>query len=99
MTTFIRFTFDAPVPLSEVHDTLRLATVAAETLHGADRVLLEAHSDIDAAARRCVIGTDTRVGRTLALLFAGFVRREFGDDKVRVARVTARSTGPIGGDQ
>lgn len=96
--TSIRFTFDGTVPIDEVEQTLRLALLAVESLHGEDRVLLETASHVERASRTCVVDTSTDVGRTLALVFAGFVRREFGDEAVTVHFVQPKTVVmPIGG--
>lgn len=93
----VRFSFDASVPMPEVEATLRLAQLAVESLHGEDRVRLEAKAAVDHAARTCVIDRTAEVGRTLALVFGGYVRREFGDGAVTVTRVPASGVGVLAG--
>jgi hypothetical protein len=78
----VTFSFEAAVPMEDVRATLRLALLAAECLHGEDRVRLEAHVSIDPAQHTCSIETGFEVGRTLAILFGGYIRREFGDSAV-----------------
>lgn len=80
----VTFLFDRSVPMADVEDTLRLAKLAVECLHGEDRVMLEARASVDVRRRLCVIGTFSDVGRTLALLFGGYSRREFGSDRVKL---------------
>jgi hypothetical protein len=82
----ITFAFAPTVPVPEAEATLRLAVLAVESLHGADRVRLELHVRIDRAARRIVIDASTDPGRTLAAIFSGYIRREFGDDAVQMER-------------
>lgn len=86
---WVRFTFTKRVPFTEVAGTLRLACLAAEALHGAERVRLEARYDLDAGARTVAIRVDSEVGKTLAVVFSGYARREFGEDAVRTDRVGA----------
>jgi hypothetical protein len=88
------FTFSPGVPLPEAEATLRLAVLAVESLHGADRMQLELHVRVERAERRFVIDTATDVGRTLAVIFSGYARREFGEDAVRV---TTGAMVPAGG--
>jgi hypothetical protein len=95
----INFIFDASVDMTEVDNTLSLARVAVESIHGQDRVTLEMHATVDPPLRSCQIDTSLDLGRTLAVVFAGFVRREFGDDVVRVQRITTHLDHPTGGDQ
>lgn len=93
----VRFTFNGSIPAEEIEGTLRLACLAAESLHGADRVHLEARHTVDHATRTVIIDMTEEVGRTLALIFGGYARREFGDDAVKMTRVaTAGERLPVG---
>jgi hypothetical protein len=97
MTTNINFIITDPlVPMDEVENTLRLARLAVESLHGEDRVAIETVATIDHASRSCLIDTTVDTGRALAVVFAGYVRREFGNAAVRVQRVTFH---PEGGER
>ena len=80
----VTFCFDPAVPLDEVDGTLRLSLMATESLHGYDRLRLEPATSIDREHRTCVIHTTTAVGRSLAAIFLGYARREFGEDAVRM---------------
>jgi hypothetical protein len=91
----IRFDFDSDVPMKDVDATLRLALLTVECLHGEDRTRLETRHRLDHHGSRCVIDTRTDVGRTLATVFGGYVRREFGDEAVRVTRIGQVT--PLGG--
>lgn len=82
----VTFVFKDSVPMPEVEATLRLAILAVESLHGEDRVRLDAKFNIDRAAHTCVIEAACEVGRALALIFARYVRREFGEEAVRMQR-------------
>src|SRR5262249_50073911 len=81
-----RFTFARSVPVKEVADTLRLAVLAAEAIHGEVRVALDVRHRLNSRRRQCLIGAGTRAGRDLAKLFGNFVRREFGAGAIRVER-------------
>ncbi len=93
----VRFAFDSSVPMTEVEATLRLALLAVESLHGEDRVRLDARVSVDRATRACVIHLASEVGRALALVFGGYVRREFGDGAVQIERPVAAATGNVAG--
>jgi hypothetical protein len=82
----IEMEFDRTVSMAEVAGTLQLARLAAESLHGAGRVELDAAWSLERRSRRVAIDTSTRAGRSLALVFLGYARREFGGDAVRVCR-------------
>lgn len=77
--SLVRFSFNDSISMSEVEATLRLALLAVQSLHGEDRLRLEAHVSLDHGQRLCFVDTTAEVGRTLALIFAGYVRREFGE--------------------
>ena len=83
----VRLTFGPQVPMAEVEGTLQLARIAAESVHGEGRVELAAACCVDPPRREVRIDTTSAVGRTLGLVFLGYVRREFGRDKVTVERV------------
>lgn len=90
----IQLVFDTRVPMAEVEATLQLARLAAECIHGAERVRLEARCGLDELIRAVEIDVSGRVGRTLALIFGGFIRREFGHDAVRLNRMPERRQKP-----
>lgn len=83
-------TLDRTVPFKEAEDTLRLARLAVESIYGAQRTELEVLVDIDSDARRFIIDVSRRAGKTLALVFTGYARREFGPDCVMVEHTVPR---------
>ncbi len=85
--TAMHLTLAPSVPFQEAEDTLRLARLAVESIYGPERTGLEAQVDIDREARLFTINVSRRVGRTLALVFAGYARREFGPGSVLVEHV------------
>ncbi len=86
MQTNICFKFSRTVPLAELEGTLLLSRIATEAIHGEERVELEEHPAVDRQAKTVAIDTSSDVGRTLALIFTGYVRREFGTDAVVIER-------------
>ena len=88
----LRFSFDGSVPAHEVENTLLLAVLAAEGLHGPSRVRLETQYCFDAEKRTCVIDVGSEVGRDVSNILAGFAIREFGEDAFTVCRAGA---GPL----
>lgn len=84
--SMVKFAFQNSVSMPEVEATLRLALLAVQSLHGEDRLRMEAHVNIDHARHTCLIDTAPEVGQTLAVIFAGYVRREFGEEAVRIER-------------
>lgn len=81
-----RFQFDQNCAARDVLDTLQLAILATECLHGESQVQLDAAYCTDSAANTYVIDARTSVGRDLVLLFIGFALREYGEKAVSVTR-------------
>jgi hypothetical protein len=78
--------------MQEVEGTLVLSRLATQSLHGFDRVELEASCHVDHRQRTIEIEASTDVGHTLALIFLGYCRREFGERSFDVRRT---GTGPL----
>ncbi len=91
MTEVYRYTFDKDVSFQDVEESLLLAVLAAECLHGESRVRLDAGYYLDKESRACVVGASTPVGQDISKIFTGFCIREFGQDAFRVERVDAAS--------
>jgi hypothetical protein len=81
----VKFYFDLSVSIQEAEGTLQLALMAVGSMYGPDRMRLEAQTKLCLAQRTCSIDISTEVGRSLAAIFLGYVRREFGDQAMRVA--------------
>jgi hypothetical protein len=86
--TAYRYVFAADVDISDVELSLMMAILAAEALHSAAQVRLDAAHYFDAESRACVISADTDVGRDVARLFVSFLEREFGPTAFSVERVS-----------
>ena len=83
-----KYRFNDDVPTRELEESLLLAVLAVESLHGESRVRLDGRYCMNARNRRCVVDAGTPVGRDLNRIFAGFVSREFGRDAFKVHRIT-----------
>ncbi len=81
-----RYSFQASVPADEIEQTLLLAVLAAEGLHGPSRVRLDATHFVDPAKHACVIDSGSDVGRDICRAFTGFAIRAFGDAAFSVSR-------------
>ena len=79
------YTFKTTIPAGDVEETLLLAVLAAEGLHGQSEVRLEAAYDFDHEQHACVIDCGSEVGRDICRMFTGFALREFGEDAFRVS--------------
>ena len=83
----IKFHFAEHVDMAGVEDSLFLAALAAESIHGRSDIRLDAC--FQRKGRVCAIEDDKAVGRTIAQVFTGFLAREFGEDAFTVVRLAA----------
>ncbi len=90
-----RYTFKTTIPAGDVEETLLLAVLAAEGLHGQSRVRLEAAYDFDHERHACVIDCGSDVGRDICRVFTGYAIRELGEDAFRVSRANSLQTQPV----
>jgi len=86
-----KYQFSEGVSLRDVEETLLLAVLAAESLHGQSRVRLDAGYCLEERKRVCVIDATTDVGRDISSIFTGLATREFGEDSFQVERIEGPS--------
>jgi len=89
-----RYRFTENVSLRDIEETLLLAVLAAESLHGQSRVRLDVAYCIEEGKRACVIDAGTQVGRDISRIFTGFAMCEFGADAFQVERIEGASKPP-----
>jgi hypothetical protein len=82
-----KYRFNRDVPPKDLEQSLLLAVVAVECLHGESRVRLDARYCLRAKDGVCVIDAGSDVGKHLNRVFTGFVTREFGEGAFRVHRI------------
>ncbi len=87
-----RYLLGADISMEDVNESLMLAILAMECLHGAARARLELSHKFDPTKRICTIDATTDIGRELNCLFAGLLMREFGSTKFTVTREPRRAT-------
>ena len=75
---------ESPAPLPDVETALDIAVIAAEAIHGEDRVRIETRCDLDRRDRCVKIDTGTIVGRHVSRMFAGFLRRLYDETAFEV---------------
>lgn len=92
--TLYRYQLGDTAPFLDVQETLFLAVLATESLHGGSQVRLDASFCLDEDQRSCVIDGGTQVGQDLARIFTGFLRREFGESAFRVGRLVPEAAEP-----
>ena len=82
-----RYQFPADAPMAEIEESLFLALLGTECLHGEAQVRLDAAHFLDLGKHACVIDASTSVGRDFNRLFAGYVAREFGRNAFQVKHI------------
>src|SRR4051794_5958965 len=87
MPESVRYEFRDGIDFAEVEDTLYLAMLGAESIHGEVPARLEAGCIVDRPARACVRACSGPAGRDLNSLFCGYLRKEFGPSAFRIQRV------------
>lgn len=85
--TLYRYTFPSSVDFMEVEAAMLLALFGTQSLHGETQVRLDAAHTIDRESRVCLLDATTPIGLDLNRLFLGFIRREVGDESIRVERL------------
>ena len=79
-----QYRFKRYLDIGDVQDTLTLAVLGAENLHGRARIRLDGSWRLDRQRRTCTIDASTEVGQDIAQLFAGYLAQEFGERAFRV---------------
>lgn len=87
------YRFEKQVQFDEIDDTLMLATLAAECIHGRTQIHLDARFKATRKDNVCWIDADSEVGQHIARIFAGFMVRLFGEQAFKVERLVSD---PIG---
>ncbi len=79
-----RYRFARKVPARDIEETLMLALMAVESMHGRARLRMDGRYRFDKEAHSCEIDASTKVGVELAEIFTGYATREFGDEAVTI---------------
>ncbi len=78
------YNFPESVSMANVEETLLMSVIAAEGIHGRAKVRLDAHFEMDKAARTCQVNADNGVGRDICRVFTEFLNLEIGEDAFEV---------------
>ena len=82
-----RYRFDESIPINEVRESLLLAVLAVEGIHGRCAVRLAGPFNFDRKKSACVIDGSTEIGQHVAGIFTGFLQKQFGDAAFQVERL------------
>ncbi len=86
-----QYHFKRHLDIDDVQDTLTLAILGAENLHGRARIRLDGSWRLDRQRRVCTIDASTPVGEDIAKLFTGYLGKEFGETAFSVRRPVQRA--------
>lgn len=82
-----RYEFEPEVSVEEIEESLFMAILCCEALHGKASTRLDAGHYFDRDKRSCAIDSTTQVGNDFNRLFVGFALKQFGEDSFSVERV------------
>ena len=85
-----KFNFDKHIPVDDIEDSLMLAALAAESLHGRAAMKIEASFCLNKRHRTCVIDAETPIGGDIARIFTAFVTKGYGEASFDVERTEER---------
>jgi len=76
--TAYRFSFEPEVSMDEVEKALALSTIAVESIHGEQAMMIDGKFAVLKRARTCLIDAETQLGCDLARVLAGFMSTSSG---------------------
>ena len=82
-----RYEISSDLSMQTVEDSLALAVLTTESLHGSAQVRLDASFHVDREKHVCIVDAGTEVGRHIARIFTGYLTREFGETAFKVKRL------------
>lgn len=80
------YQFEAETDMAQVEETLLLAAMAAEGLHGRSRMQLDGAFECDCAGRTAQVDASTEVGGAIARIFTALLAATIGEPAFRVER-------------
>lgn len=85
-----KYSFEKLIPMNDVEDSLMLAALAAESLHGRSAMKLDAAFCLNTKTRTCIIDAETQMGCDIARMFTGFITKGFGEQSFSVEQTEDR---------
>jgi len=76
--TAYRFSFEPEVSMDDVEKALGLSTIAVESIHGEQAMMIDGKFAVNKRARTCLIDAETQLGADLARVLAGFMNNNSG---------------------
>ena len=81
-----KYDFAKHVPVSDIEDSLMIAALATEALHGRAAMKMDAYFCLDKKAHSCVIDAETQIGSDIAKILSTFVTKGYGESSFKVER-------------
>jgi len=81
------YSFSKHIPVDDLEDSLMIAALAAEALHGRAAMKQDAYFCLDKKARTCVVDAETPVGCDIAKILSTFVTKGYGESSFKIERV------------
>ena len=85
-----RYRFKDDLDPQEIEESLLLAVLAVEGIHGRCAVRLAGTFYFDREKHACVIDGSTEIGQHVAGIFTGFLQKQFGDEAFQIERLEKR---------
>lgn len=88
-----KYSISKRVSMEDVEESLMLAALAAESLHGRSALKIDAAFRLNKKTGICVIDAESQVGLDIARIFAGFLTKGFGEAAFEVEHTEERVIG------
>lgn len=81
-----KYDFAKHVPVDDIEDSLMIAALAAEALHGRAAMKLDGYFRLDKKARTCVVDAEAQIGCDIARILSAFIIKGYGERAFTVER-------------
>lgn len=79
-----KFNFSKHVPVDDIEDSLMVAALATEALHGRGAMKLDASFSFNKNTYICIVDAETQVGRDIAQILTTFLTKGYGESSFKV---------------
>jgi hypothetical protein len=86
-----RYNFAKHIPVDDIEDSLMIAALAAEALHGRAAMKQDASFCLNKKTRICTIDAETPVGCDIARILTTFITKGYGERAFTVERTEENS--------
>lgn len=81
-----KFNFSKNVPVDDIEDSLMIAALAAEALHGRAAMKVDLMFRLNKKTHTCVVDAETPVGCDIARILTTFITKGYGESSFQVER-------------